>query len=149
MNGAFLERSRPGMAMQAFAVIVGTIELDGLGNRSEILHVDVTEAAKLRENRSVHNVVRMAGVASFFAGDAGVLKMRSGHVRRVINMKAPAVRVHHVAREAELRLLGTLHMLRGAHRGHDYRQQKINDERELFAAACGCKRGTKRNRGDK
>jgi len=149
MHRAFLEGARAGVAMQAFTVVIGVVQLDGFRNGSKILDVNVTEAAKLRENRAIHDVVGMAGVASLVAGDAGVLEMRGWHVRRVINMKAPAVRVHNMAGETEVGLFGALHVFRGAHGGHDYRQQKINDERELLAAACGCKRGTKRNRGDK
>jgi len=50
MHRAFLEGARARMAMQAFAIVVGIVKPDGFRNDSEILDVDVSEAAKLREN---------------------------------------------------------------------------------------------------
>jgi len=70
--GAFFERACAVMAMRALAIVVGIAELDGFRNGSKILDVNVTEAAKLRENRAIHDVVGMARVASLVAGDAGV-----------------------------------------------------------------------------
>jgi len=92
VHGAFHEGACAVMAMQAFTVVIGIVELDGFRNGSNVLDVNVTEAAKLRENRSIHNVVGMAGVASLFARDARILEMCSRHIPRIVDIKAPAVR---------------------------------------------------------
>ena len=148
MHGTFSERACAVMAMQAFAIVIGVIELDGFRNSPEILDVHVTEAAKLRENRPIHDIVGMARVASFVAGGAGVLEMRGWDVHRIVDIKAPAVWVHNMARETEPCLFGALHVFRRAHGCHDYRKQKVNNKPQLLASTLArCKKAACGERG--
>src|SRR5690348_11665848 len=136
------------MAMQAFAITVRRVKLDALGNGSKILHVHVAQPPNFRANRSIHDIVGMAGVASLLSRYTRILKVCGGHVRGVVDIEASTVRIHDVTREAELRLLGALHVLRSSYGGDDSRQQEINDERKLLAPTRGCKRGAKSYDGD-
>ena len=104
MSGALLERPRTQMAVKTLAIVERLVELDVLrqGRLSQIVDVKMAQAAELRCERAEHGVVRVAGVARLVGGNAMILIMRRGKIRRVIDMQALSVRFHDdVARLAE------------------------------------------------
>src|SRR3954454_22721140 len=103
------------MTMEAFAIVIGIIKLDGLRCFSHILHVHMPQPAQLSQRRSVKYVICVTGVTGLIARNASVLKMRCGNIRGVVDPQAFSVWFHDVTRKAELGLFRTLHMFSGAH----------------------------------
>jgi len=112
------------MTMEAFAIVVRVVEVEGRSGVTDVLHVDVPQTADLCANAAIHRVVGVAGIARLVTRDSGVLKVGGGKKGRVINQQASTVRFHDVAREAKISLPGALHMLGRSERGDQGGQQK-------------------------
>ena len=74
-----LELPCSSMAVQAFAVAVALVEMDRVGNRSDILIVQMLQPAQLGVDIAIHCVLRVAGITCLVARDAVVLEMRRRH----------------------------------------------------------------------
>ncbi len=112
-----LKRASTGVTVQAFAIVVGLIELDVFWprRRAEILDVNVAQTTELSANAAIEAIVSVTGVAGFIGWDAMVLKMGGRDVGRVVHVQAFAVRLHDVAGKAKFGLLGTFDVGRGCH----------------------------------
>ena len=88
MDRVGLKRAGTGVAVQAFAIVVGLIELDIFGpwRRAEILYVNMAQASELGAKSSVKAVVGVAGVARFVRRNAMVLKMGGWNVGRIVDV---------------------------------------------------------------
>ena len=91
------------MAMQALAIVVGLIQLDGLCRLAQILDVHMLEAAQLGIEITIHGVIGVASEAGIFAWHKIVLEMHSGNKTLVVYVQAFSVIFHHMARQTELR----------------------------------------------
>ena len=83
-----LKRASTGVAVQAFAIVVGLVELDVFGprRRTEILDVNVPQATELGANAAIEAIVGVTGVAGFIGWDAMILKMGGRNVGRVVHV---------------------------------------------------------------
>ena len=83
-----LERASAGVTVQAFAIVVGLIELDVFGprRRAEILDVNMAQTSELGAKSAVQTVVGVTGVASFIGRNAMVLEMGGRDVGRVVHV---------------------------------------------------------------
>src|SRR5216684_601166 len=107
MYRTFFKGARTRVAMEAFAIVIRLIELDVLGGRrcSKVIHVNMSQSAKLGLDSAEHGVIRVACVAGFVRTNAMVLKMCGGQMLRIVNAQALSVRLHDVARQAEFSAL--------------------------------------------
>jgi len=128
------EGSRPGVAIQAFAVLERLIEGKLRGRRCQIIHVDVFQPAHLAREVAEHRVMRMTAEAGTLFGDTVVLKMGGGKISGIVSVKAFAVGLHNVARQTELGGFRILQMDRSTENSRDDGQDKKGDEREHLAA---------------
>src|SRR5579864_4310547 len=97
------------MTVQAFAVVIRAVELDGVFWFTEVLHPYVMQAPQLGFRKTgVQSVVGVAGVPGLIAGHAAVLVMSSRNVPGVVYHQALPVVAHDVTGEAERSLLGPL-----------------------------------------
>lgn len=83
-----LKGASASVTVQAFAIVVGLIELDVFRPRrgTKILDVDVPQASELGANAAIEAVVSVTGVAGFIGWDAMVLKMSGRDVGRVVHV---------------------------------------------------------------
>src|SRR5580658_2196070 len=102
VRGTLFKRARPGMAVQAFPVVVGLVKADGVHRRSKPVDIDVVQPFHLGMYGAKHGVIGMAGVAGLVRGDSMILEMSSGDIGLVVHVQAPPVGFHDVARKAEL-----------------------------------------------
>jgi hypothetical protein len=123
--------------MEALAIVEGSVELDvgGLWDMAEVLHINVAQAAEFGVDGAEHGVVRMAGIAGMIAGNEIVLKMRGWDVAGIIDVEASAKIDHDVAGEAELGAGGTLHVFRVSQPNGQYRQDEERHKGQNLAAA--------------
>ncbi len=138
------------MTVQAFAIVVGLIELDIFRprRRTKILVVDVPQASELGANSSIKAIVSVTGVAGFIGWDAMVLKMGGRDVGRVVHVQAFAVRLHDVAGKTKFGLLGTFDVGRRRHGAAQNRQHTEGNERQHLSRSRNCYRGTGDDDGD-
>lgn len=136
------------MAVQALPVIVGNVEVKGLHWPADILSVNVVQSPPLRPDSPVKDIILMAGVAGFLSGNAMVLEVSCREVMRVIHVKAPSVRFHDVAGEAECGLFGAFHLFRGTEEATQDWQSEQCDEGEDFSVAVRGERGAKNEHED-
>ena len=127
------------MAVQALAIVVGCVQFDlgRIRRRSEILDVDVAQAANLRAKTAIEGIVRMARVAGFVCGNSVVLEVGRGHILRVVDIQALPVGLHDVAREAKRRLFRPFDMSGGRAKRAEYGQNEKCKECEYFPASSG------------
>ena len=144
MDGVAFKRAGSRVAVQAFAIVVGLVELDifGPGGSAEILDVDVAQASELGAKSSIKAVIGVAGVAGFVGRDAMVLEMGGRNVGRIIHVEAFAVGFHDVAGKAKLRLFGTFYVGGGCHGSAKNRQHTEGNEGEHFTGWRDCYRRT-------
>lgn len=65
------------MAVKAFAVVVGSVETDGMRNGAQILQVDMRQAAQLcLEAASVESVVRVVNLKTNGSAEFGIRSWR-------------------------------------------------------------------------
>src|SRR5215510_524739 len=117
------------MTMQAFAIVVRSVEFDRLMRFADVLHVEMMQPAEFCfDSPGIKRVVGVAGVTSFVARYPIVLIVRCGDIAGVIHQQAPAVISHDVAGKAEGGLLGALNMILQAQQatkeGEDKKRQK-------------------------
>src|SRR5438094_10498093 len=86
----FFEGSGSSVTVQAFAIVVASIEFQIHGRRRSlhILNVYVTKAAQLGGHASVHGVVGVARIASLVARHSIVLIMSRGKKTRIADEAA-------------------------------------------------------------
>ena len=139
------------MAMQAFSVVVGLIELDVLrnGRRPEIVDIDMLQPAEFGFHSSKHRVAGVARITSLFGWDAVILEMRGGQMSRIIDKQALPVGFHDVTRQTEFRALGMLKFGRANHPYAQDRQGEQHQKRHHFPAASRGDAGPKDNHGNK
>ena len=132
------------MAVQAFAIVVGLVELDifGPGGSAEILDVDVAQASELGANAAIKAIVGVTGVAGFLGWDAMILKMGSRNVGRVVHVQAFSVGLHDMAGKAKLRLLGAFDMCGSGHRAAKHRKNTESEEYQHLPRGGNGYRGT-------
>ena len=130
MHSAFFEGTRSGVAVKTLAIVVRLVELDisGPGRMTEVIHVDVTEAADFRLNGAEHCVVGMAGITGFVGGNTVIQVVGGGKVKGVAHVKAFAIRLHDVAGETELGALGAVHLGGEAHTDGEKRKREESKE---------------------
>ena len=92
------------------------------------------QAAQFGIDVAEHGVVGMTSEAGVILGDPIVLKMRGGHVGRIVDVQALAMGLHDVARQAKVRRCRVLQVNRGAHDGRDNRQDKKRQESDDLTA---------------
>ena len=150
MHRVALKRASARVAMQAFAIVVGLIELDVFRpwRRAEVLDVNVAQSSELGAKSAVEAVVGVTGVARFVGRNAMVLEMGGRNVGRIIHIEAFTVRLHDMAGKAEFRLLGTFDVSRGCHGSAKNRQHAEGNEGEHFAGWRECYRRTDDDNGD-
>src|SRR4029077_19822342 len=78
VNGVALEGARPEVAVEALAIVVRRVELDGMRDRANVLDINVAQAAQLGPHAAIENVIGMAGVAGLIGRNAVVLKVGGG-----------------------------------------------------------------------
>jgi len=88
MHCITFKRAGSRVAVQAFAIIVGLIELDifWARRRAEILNVNVAQASELGANAAIEAIVGVTGVAGFIGWDAMILKMGGRNVGGVVHV---------------------------------------------------------------
>ena len=91
--------------MQTFPVVIRLVEFDLFRRRGggEVIDVNMGQTMHLRLERAEHRVVRVAGVTRLSGGYPMILEVSGGEIRRIVHMEALSVRLHYVARQAELR----------------------------------------------
>ena len=94
----------------------------------------MSEAAHFGVEVAEHRVMRVTGEAGLVFRNAIVLEMRGGNIGGIISIKAFAVGLHDVARQAELPRLRILQVDRSTKNGRNDRQDKQCDKGEDFAA---------------
>jgi len=144
MHRISFTRVSTGVAVQAFAIVVGLMELDifWARRRAEILNVNVAQASELGASAAIEAIVSVAGVASFVRGNAMVLKMGGRNVGRIVDVKAFTVGLHDVAGKAKLRLLGTFDVGGGCHGAAQNRQHAKGNEGQHLSRGGNCYRRT-------
>ena len=91
------------MAMQAFSVLERRVKRQFCRRGLEVIHIKMLQAAQFGVNVAKHGVVGMAREAGVVFRDTVVLEMGSRDILRVIDVKALAMGLHDVARQAKLR----------------------------------------------
>src|ERR1700739_4987215 len=128
MHKALFKASRPLMAVEAFAIVIRAIKLQGLLGSRYILGVNVVQSTELGFEASKHGIIRVAGVAGLVARYTSILEMGGRNIRRVIYVQALAVMAHNVAAQAERRLLCPFHVVlkpkQAGKNGEDKERQK-------------------------
>src|SRR5208282_3981281 len=122
------------MAMQALAVVERLVQLDILRQRLlfQIVDVKMPQAAQLRLERPKHRVVRVARVTGLVGGNAMILIVRRGKIRGVVDLQALSVGLHDVAREAERRALGALHLIfHAGDKGKKWKKEKHSERKDF------------------
>jgi len=137
MRRGFLERPLPKMAVQAFAVVVGHVQLDLIGswNCTQILDEQVPHAPDLGADGPKHRVIGVARVARLVPRHEVVLRVARGDVAGIVDIEASAVVVHDVAGETEGSRFGAVHLLGKAERSGGNRKNKQGHERQDLAFA--------------
>jgi hypothetical protein len=145
VGGALFERTRTKVAVEALAVIEWLVQLDIFGARlgTQVINVQVPEAAELGFEGAEHGVVGVAGVAGLVGRDAMVLIVGSSQIARIIDVKAFAVRLHDVAGETEGGALRTFHFVLHAYQEAEDRKKKEHTKGKNLAAGMNGNRGTK------
>src|ERR1700735_4984474 len=117
MHRITFKRASTGVAVQAFAIVVGLVELDVFGprRRTEILDVNVPQATELGANAAIEAIVSVTGVAGFLGWDAMILKVGGRNVGRIAPVQAFSVGLHDMAGKAKLRLLGAFDVRGSGH----------------------------------
>jgi hypothetical protein len=137
MHCSLFKGARSSVTVQALAIVVGIVESQRRLSLAEVLHIDVPQTPNLGADRSVHDVIGVAGIAGLIARDARILKMGGGDVAGIVNMQAASVRFHDVAGKTKLCVCRPLHMLGGPQGSSHHRKQKQGDKRELLATPAG------------
>lgn len=137
MSRSFQVRSRAAVAMQALAIVERLVELDfsSLWYCPQVLNVNVRQTPRFVFQPAKHGVVRVTGIAGPVPRNAIVLEVRGRQVTAVVYVEAPTIVLHRVAREAEFRSLGAIHMLGNASPDGHRRQQKQCEKCEDAAVA--------------
>jgi len=92
------------------------------------------ETAQLGIDVTEHSVVGMTSEAGVILRDSIVLKMSGGNVGRIVDIQAPAMGFHDVARQAKLRRCRVLQVNRRTHDRRDDRQDEEGKESNYLAA---------------
>ena len=92
-----LKRSRAGVAVQAFTIIVGLIKNYFLRYGPEIINVEMLQSSHLRLQAAKHRVIGVTGITGFISRDAIVLKMGSGNIGRIVDAQTFPVGFHRMA----------------------------------------------------
>src|SRR5262245_60891118 len=108
------------MAMQALAVVVGSVKLDRLRRRAYIVCINMLQPPHLRVNVAEHRVIGVAGEASLLARHQVVLKMGRRNETPIIHSETFAIIFHHMAGEAKLSRLGVLDVSTHTHAASQY-----------------------------
>ncbi len=139
-----LKRASASVTVQAFAIVVGLIELDVFRPRrgTEILDVDMPQASELGAKAAIKTIVGVTGVAGFIGRNTMVLKMSGRDVGRIVHVKAFPVGLHDVAGKAKFRLLGTFDMGRRCHGAAEHGKDTEGDERQHLPGSGNGYRGT-------
>jgi hypothetical protein len=137
MGRRFLVRTRSGVAMQAFAIVVGRVEFDfpGLWYFSQILYQDMVHAPPLRFVIPEHRVIGVAGEAGMIARDEAILKMRARKKALVVHVQAPAKISHDMAGQAEFCGSRSLDLFVKAGPNGERRKDAERHKGKYFAAA--------------
>ena len=120
--------------------------MNRLLGRPKVLHINVPQPVEFHANSTVERIVGVTRVACFVHGDAMVLKMGRRNVHRVVNKEATSVRLHDVAGEAKIGLLGALKMHRSAPKTTQNGQREEGYKGKDFAASGGHYRRARKDR---
>src|SRR5215472_11643654 len=86
MHRTFLKRTGARMTMQALPIVVRLIQLDvrRLGRLSQVVDVEMAQAADLGLDTAEHRVIGMAGVTSLAGRHSVILIVGSCQMRRIV-----------------------------------------------------------------
>ena len=126
-------RSGARVTMQTFAIVKGFVERKFLRHLSQIVNVNMFQAAHFRLGVAKHCVIRMASEASVIPWNPVVLKVRCRKPGGVIDPQAFAVRLHHMARQTELGRFRMIQMDGGAQNGGHKRKNEKSDKSEYLS----------------
>src|ERR1051326_8242834 len=104
MHNALFKTARSLLAVEALAIVIRAIKLQGLLGSRYILCVNVMQPTELGFEASKHGIIRVAGVAGLVARYTSILEMGRRNIRRVIYVQALAVMAHNVADRKSTRL---------------------------------------------
>src|SRR5262249_58550202 len=65
---AFFKRTRAQMAVQAFTVVVRLVQVNGLRDSAEVLHVHVPQSVQLGAESAKHCIIGVAGETGVIGG---------------------------------------------------------------------------------
>src|SRR5262245_6670970 len=102
MSCPFFKRSGPLVTVQAFSVVVWSVELHPFRHITQVLDVDMFEPSQFCFHITIHSVICMAGKTGFIPWNHAVLEMDCRDKRPVLYSQTLAIVVHHVTRETEL-----------------------------------------------
>ena len=80
VRGTFFKGPGPGMAVQAFPVVIRVVKLNRMHRRPKPVDVDVVQAIQLGLDGPEHGVIGMAGVTGLVGGNTVILEMSRGNV---------------------------------------------------------------------
>src|SRR3569833_4765148 len=108
----FCELPRAEVAVQTGLIREGSVELNisRLRDPSQILDVDMTQAAKFRLHATEHREIGMACIAGVIGRDEVILKMRGGEITLIVEVEALSEILQDKARETKARRRGAVQM---------------------------------------
>ena len=95
------KRARPGMAVQAFAIVVSAVKVNGILRGSEPVDIDMVQALKFGVNCAEHRVISVAGIAGRVRVNPVVLEVSGRDIGGIVHVQTLPVRLHDVARETK------------------------------------------------
>ena len=101
VNWVFFKTARTVVTMQAFTIFKRVVEGDFPFRITEVIVVEMFQTSDFGVDVAEHCVGRMTGVAGFFAGDAGVLKMGGSDRIRAVDIETFSVGFHDVTRKTK------------------------------------------------
>jgi hypothetical protein len=137
------------MTVQALRVLVTSRYADAgrIGRRLHVLHVNARDALDLVFHWAVDGVVGMTCITGHVRGNPVVLKVLRWNECRIVYVEASTVRHHDVARSAEFRLFGALHVDVHASDNAQRRKHAKSDESHNLPAGTSCNRGPNQKDG--
>ena len=97
VRGTVFKGPRPGVAVQAFPVVVRVVESNRMHGCPEPIDVDMVQAIQLGVNRPEHGVIGMAGVTGLVGGNTVILEMCGRNVGGIVHVQTPPIGFHDVA----------------------------------------------------
>jgi hypothetical protein len=132
MGRFFLERSRIGVAMQAFTVLVRIIKRKLRRYFFQVVDIEVSQAADLGIHVAEHGVVGVTRITGAVTRNSVVLKVTGRNITRIIDVQALSIRLHDVARETKLGRFGMFEMDVSAEACRYDGEDEKGDERKYF-----------------